>query len=116
MFEDLDRPLTHVAIQPATTDQETGLRIPETRTTTPITGDVQDVTLERLSRYPEGLVAAGDRLLFTDAHLAAGDQVEILETDGTTTTWAASELAQEYRAMARIYGIQRRRYVLKRIT
>lgn len=117
MLEDLDRTgLTHVAITPATTDQATGRRIPEVRTETPITGDLQDVTLERLARYPEGSVQAGDRVLFTAAHLAAGDQVQVTETDGTTTTWAVSDFAQEYRALARFIGTTRRRYLLKRIT
>lgn len=117
MIEELDRTgMVHIAIIPATTDQTTGRRIPEVREETPIAGDLQDLTLERLARYPEGMVQAGDRILFTAARMASGDQVRVPEPDGTTTLWAVSDYGHEYRVLAHLTGIERRKYILRRIT
>lgn len=93
-FDVFDHPyqITHVAVTEGHTYQETGAWVPGETTSTPITGNLEDLTLEDLQRLPEGEYTLGDRRIHTGAHLVPGDRLEVLEPDGTTSRWTVRAL------------------------
>jgi len=110
---DHPHPITHVAVTEGHTDQETGAWVPGTTTTAPIAGSLEDLTLRDLQSLPEGEYTLGDRRIHTGARLTPGDQLEVLEPDGTTTRWTVRALEKQTSFLAH-YDIDRRTYLLKR--
>ncbi len=104
-------PIMRVIITEGHTNQSTGEWVDEVTRESPITGDVQDISLEECRRYPQGSVTSGDRRIFTAAGLDIGDRLKITESDGSVTEWSVSALSEEYH----MFGKTRFQYILRRI-
>ena len=102
--------IVHKIVTEGHTDQETGEWIPGTETTAAISGNIEDISLKELRQYPEGLVEAGDRRIFTGAKLLPGDRLQVTEPGGTVTEWIVKTLEESYQ----MFGEARAAYLLKR--
>ncbi|MBN2734730.1 MAG: hypothetical protein JXQ82_07740 [Methanomicrobiaceae archaeon] len=103
--------IVHRVITEGHTNQDTGAWIPGTESTAAITGNIEDITLRDLRQYPEGLVDAGDRRIFTAAKLSPGDRLQVTEPDGTVTEWIVKTLEESYQ----MFDESRAAYLLKRV-
>ena len=89
-------PIAHISITEGHTDQETAEWVPGTETSVAITGNIEDITLRDLKQYPEGLVDAGDRRIFTSAVLLPGDKLQVTEPGGNVTVWIVKTKEESY--------------------
>lgn len=99
-----------IALAEGGTDQETGEWVSGTESSAAIAGNIEDITLQDLRKYPEGLVDAGDRRIFTAAKLSPGDKLQVTEPGGTVTEWIVKTLEESYQ----MFGEARAAYLLKR--
>jgi len=89
-------PISHISVTEGHTDQETGEWVAGTETSAAIAGNIEDITLRDLKQYPEGLVDAGDRRIFTSATLSPGDRLQVTEPGGNITVWEVKTQEEKY--------------------
>jgi hypothetical protein len=114
-ISDLDYPykIELVRITEGYTDQQTGEWVAGSEIVTEIKGHLQEITALELQRLPEGEYEIGDRRLYTNADVAAGDIVRITEPDGSVTEWTVRAVERTYHQLSKL-GVARKALLLKR--
>jgi len=103
-------PISRIHVTAESVNEVTGANVPESTSTTAITGVLHDTLPVKPmgvneTQTPKAIIVEGYQSIHTGTRLALGDRVQITERDGSKTLWEVATMLSDYPLLSKTLGI-----------